>query len=51
MQDKFPIIVYGEDGTHITELLLDLCDLFLIHDQPPAALFILQVSGSGQCAG
>lgn len=21
MQDKFPIIIYGEDGTHITDLL------------------------------
>lgn len=28
MQDKFPIIVYGEDGTHITNLLLDFLDKF-----------------------
>lgn len=28
MQDKFPIIVYGEDGTHIRDLLLDLIDKF-----------------------
>lgn len=28
MQDKFPVIVYGEDGTHIRDLLLDLIDKF-----------------------
>lgn len=28
MQDKFPIIVYGEDGTHIRDLLLDFIDKF-----------------------
>ena len=28
MQDKFPIIVYGEDGTHIRDLLLDFLDKF-----------------------
>ena len=36
MQDKFPIIVYGEDGTHITNLLLDFLDKFgseLIEDR------------------
>lgn len=36
MQDKFPIIVYGEDGTHITELLLDFIEKFgsqLIEDK------------------
>lgn len=36
MQDKFPIIVYGEDGTHITNLLLNFLDKFgsqLIEDK------------------
>lgn len=36
MQDKYPIIVYGEDGTHITNLLLDFLDKFgsqLIEDK------------------
>lgn len=45
MQDKFPIIVYGEDGTHITELLLDFLDKFgsqliedRVHIEPPEPL-------------
>lgn len=28
MQDKYPIIVYGEDGTHIRDLLLDFIEKF-----------------------
>lgn len=42
MQDKFPIIVYGEDGTHIRDLLLDFIDKFgsqllndKVHVKPP----------------
>lgn len=42
MQDKFPIIVYGEDGTHITNLLLNFIDKFgsqllndKVHVEPP----------------
>ena len=42
MQDKFPIIVYGEDGTHIRDLLLDFIDKFgsqllndKVHVEPP----------------
>ena len=42
MQDKFPIIVYGEDGTYIRDLLLDFIDKFgsqllddKVHVEPP----------------
>lgn len=45
MQDKYPIIVYGEDGTHITNLLLDFLDKFgsqliedKVHIKPPEPL-------------
>lgn len=45
MQDKFPIIIYGEDGTHIRDLLLDFIDKFgsqlldeKIHVEPPEPL-------------
>ena len=42
MQDKFPIILYEEDGTHIVNLLLDFIDKFgsrliedKVHIEPP----------------
>lgn len=53
MQDKFPIIVYGEDGTHITNLLLDFLDKFgsqLIEDrvyvEPPEPLTLKSITQS-----
>lgn len=53
MQDKFPIIVYGEDGTHITNLLLDFLDKFgsqLIEDRvhigPPEPLTLKSITQS-----
>ena len=45
MQDKYPIIVYGEDGTHIRDLLLDFIEKFgtqllddNVHVEPPEPL-------------
>lgn len=53
MQDKFPIIVYGEDGTHITELLLDFLDKFgsqliedRVHIEPPEPLTLESITQS-----
>ena len=53
MQDKFPIIVYGEDGTHITNLLLDFLDKFgsqliedKIHVEPPEPLTLKSITQS-----
>ena len=53
MQDKFPIIVYGEDGTHITNLLLDFIDKFgsqllndKVHVEPPEPLSFKTVTQS-----
>lgn len=53
MQDKFPIIVYGEDGTHITNLLLDFIDKFgsqllndKVHVEPPESLSFKTVTQS-----
>lgn len=53
MQDKFPIIVYGEDGTHITNLLLDFLDKFgsqliedKIHVEPPEPLTLESITQS-----
>ena len=53
MQDKFPIIVYGEDGTHITNLLLDFLDKFgsqliedKIHVEPPEPLTLESIAQS-----
>ena len=53
MQDKFPIIVYGEDGTHITELLLDFLDKFesqliedRVHVEPPEPLTLESITQS-----
>jgi len=53
MQDKFPIIVYGEDGTHITELLLDFLDKFgsqliedKVHIEPPEPLTLESITQS-----
>lgn len=50
MQDKFPIIVYGEDGTHITNLLLDFLDKFgsqliedRVHVEPPEPLTLKSI--------
>lgn len=55
MQDKFPIIVYGEDGTHITNLLLDFIDKFgsqLIEDrvriEPPEPLTLKSITQSNK---
>lgn len=55
MQDKFPIIVYGEDGTHITDLLLDFIDKFgsqLIEDrvriEPPEPLTLKSITQSNK---
>lgn len=53
MQDKFPIIVYGEDGTHIRDLLLDFIDKFgsqllddRVHIEPPEPLTLKSVAQS-----
>lgn len=53
MQDKFPIIVYGEDGTHITNLLFDFLDKFgsqliedKIHVEPPEPLTLKSITQS-----
>lgn len=53
MQDKFPIIVYGEDGTHIRDLLLDFIDKFgsqflddRVHIEPPESLTLKSVAQS-----
>lgn len=53
MQDKFPIIVYGEDGTHIRDLLLDFIDKFgnqLLDDkvciEPPEPLTLKSITQS-----
>lgn len=53
MQDKFPIIVYGEDGTHITNLLLDFLDKFgseliedRVHIAPPEPLTLESIAQS-----
>lgn len=53
MQDKFPIIVYGEDGTQIRDLLLDFIDKFgsqLLDDRvciaPPEPLTLKSVAQS-----
>lgn len=53
MQDKFPIIVYGEDGTHITNLLLDFIDKFgseliedRVHIAPPEPLTLESIAQS-----
>lgn len=55
MQDKFSTIVYGEDGTHITDLLLDLIDKFgsqLIEDrvriEPPEPLTLKSIIQSNK---
>lgn len=53
MQDKFPIIVYGEDGTHIRDLLLDFIDKFgtqllddRVHVEPPEPLTLKSIAQS-----
>lgn len=53
MQDKFPIIVYGEDGTHIRDLLLDFIDKFgsqllddRVHIEPPEPLTLKSIAQS-----
>lgn len=53
MQDKFPIIIYGEDGTHITNLLLDFLDKFgsqliedRVHVEPPEPLTLESITQS-----
>ena len=53
MQDKFPIIVYGEDGTHIRDLLLDFIDKFgtqllddRVHVEPPETLTLKSITQS-----
>lgn len=53
MQDKFPIIVYGEDGTHIRDLLLDFIDKFgtqllddRAHVEPPEPLTLKSITQS-----
>ena len=53
MQDKFPIIVYGEDGTRIRDLLLDFIDKFgsqllndKVHVEPPEPLSFKTVTQS-----
>lgn len=53
MQDKFPIIVYGEDGTHIRDLLLDFIDKFgsqllddKVHVEPPEPLTLKSIAQS-----
>ena len=53
MQDKFPIIVYGEDGTHITNLLHNFLDKFgsqlietRVHVEPPEPLTLKSITQS-----
>ncbi len=53
MQGKFPIIVYGEDGTHIRDLLLDFIDKFgtqllddRVHVEPPEPLTLKSITQS-----
>lgn len=53
MQDKYPIIVYGEDGTHIRDLLLDFIDKFgtqllddRVHVEPPEPLTLKSITQS-----
>ena len=53
MQDKFPIIVYGEDGTHVTNLFLDFIDKFgsqliedRVHVEPPEPLTLKSITQS-----
>lgn len=55
MQDKFPIIVYGEDGTHIRDLLLDFIDKFgtqllddRVHIEPPESLMLKSITQSNK---
>lgn len=55
MQDKFPIIVYGEDGTHIRDLLLDFIDKFgsqllddKVHVEPPEPLTLKSIAKSNK---
>lgn len=55
MQDKFPIIAYGEDGTHITDLLLDFIDKFgsrliedRIHVEPSEPLTLKSITQSNK---
>lgn len=55
MQDKFPIIVYGEDGTHIRDLLLDFIDKFgtqllddRVHVEPPEPLTLKSITQSNK---
>lgn len=53
MQDKFPIIVYGEDGTHITNLIHNFLDKFgnqliedRVHVEPPEPLTFKSITQS-----
>lgn len=53
MQDKFPIIVYGKDGTRIRDLLLDFIDKFgtqflddEVHIEPPKPLTLESITQS-----
>ena len=53
MQDKFPIIVYGEDGTHITNLIHNFLDKFgsqliedRVHVEPPEPLMLKSITQS-----
>lgn len=53
MQDKFPIIVYGEDGTHITNLIHNFLDKFgsqliedKVHVEPPEPLTLKSITQS-----
>lgn len=53
MQDKFPIIVYGEDGTHITNLIHNFLDKFgsqliedRVHVEPPEPLTLKSITQS-----
>lgn len=55
MQDKYPIIVYGEDGTHIRDLLLDFIDKFgtqllddRVHVEPPEPLTLKSITQSNK---
>ena len=53
MQDKFPIIVYGEDGIHITNLIHNFLDKFgsqliedRVHVEPPEPLTLKSITQS-----
>lgn len=55
MQDKFSIIVFGEDGTHIRDLLLDFIDKFgsqllddRVHVEPPEPLTLKSIAQSNK---